>query len=130
MKFRQLTHPKMGYKLCEFCESCTRDTPLRVVYIPHFDQISVKISVLGVLHPYHCTNGGETSVPSSVPKFTPSLQRVVAAGEKPQNRPLRNLNNRRFALRAMLPVNTDRIYVSEKSHKNVAWTFLCTWVTL
>ena len=26
-------------------------------------------------------------------------------GEKPQNRPLSNLNNRRFALRAMLPVN-------------------------
>ena len=26
-------------------------------------------------------------------------------GENPQNRPLRKLNNRRFALRAMLPVN-------------------------
>jgi len=28
-------------------------------------------------------------------------------GEKPQNRPLSKLNNRRFALRAMLPVNDD-----------------------
>jgi len=27
------------------------------VYIPHFDQISVKISVLGVLYPYRCTDG-------------------------------------------------------------------------
>jgi len=26
-------------------------------------------------------------------------------GEKPQNRPLSKVNNRRFALRAMLPVN-------------------------
>jgi len=27
------------------------------VYIPHFDQISAKISVLGVLYPYRCTDG-------------------------------------------------------------------------
>jgi len=27
------------------------------IYIPHFDQISVKISVFGVLYPYRCTNG-------------------------------------------------------------------------
>jgi len=33
--------------------------PLQGVYIPHFDQISVKISVLGVLYPYCCTEGGE-----------------------------------------------------------------------
>jgi len=37
----------MGYKLCKFYENRARSTPLRGVYIPHFDQISVKISVLG-----------------------------------------------------------------------------------
>jgi len=37
----------MGFKLCKFCENRARDMPLRGVYIPHFDQISVKISVLG-----------------------------------------------------------------------------------
>jgi len=31
-------------------ENRARDTPLWGVYIPHFDQISVKISVLGVLY--------------------------------------------------------------------------------
>jgi len=49
----------MGYKHCRFCENCARDTPLWGVYIPHFDQISVKISVLGVLYPYRCTDGCE-----------------------------------------------------------------------
>jgi len=34
-----------------FCENRTRDTPLRGVYIPHFDQISVKISVFGSYTP-------------------------------------------------------------------------------
>ena len=41
-------HPETRYKLCKFCDNCARDTPLRGVYIPHFDQISLKISVLGV----------------------------------------------------------------------------------
>jgi len=27
------------------------------VYIPHFGQISIKMSVLGVLYPYRCTDG-------------------------------------------------------------------------
>jgi len=40
-----------------------------------------------------------------VPNFTPSVQRVAPGGEKPLNRPLSKLNNRRFALRAVLPVN-------------------------
>ena len=34
-------------------------------------------------------------------------------GENPQNRPLSKLNNRHFALRAMLPVNYDRQYGSQ-----------------
>jgi len=42
-----LTHPETGYKRCKFCENRARDTPLRGVYIPNFDQISVKLSVLG-----------------------------------------------------------------------------------
>jgi len=33
--------------------------PLRGIYIPDFGQIGVKISILGVLHPCRCTNGGE-----------------------------------------------------------------------
>jgi len=37
----------MGYKLFKLYENRARDTPLWGVYIPHFDQISVKISVLG-----------------------------------------------------------------------------------
>jgi len=49
----------MGYKLCKFYENRARGTPLRGIYIPHFDQISVKISVLGVLYPNCCTDGGE-----------------------------------------------------------------------
>jgi len=40
-----LTHPETGYKLCKFYENRARDTPLHP-YIQHFDQISVKISVL------------------------------------------------------------------------------------
>jgi len=71
-------HPETGYTVCKFYEYCVRDTPLRGVYIPHFDQISVKISVLGVLYPYRCTDGGEIwrgggepKVPSYTPNFTP-----------------------------------------------------------
>jgi len=41
------------------CENSARDTHLWAAYIPHFDQISVKISVLGILYPYRCTDGGE-----------------------------------------------------------------------
>jgi len=40
-------YPETGYKLCKFCENRARDMPLQGIYIPHFDQISVKISVLG-----------------------------------------------------------------------------------
>ena len=42
----------MGYKLYRFCENRARDTLLCGVYIPHVDQISVKILVLGVSYPY------------------------------------------------------------------------------
>jgi len=53
-----------------------RDTPLRGVYIPNFDQMSVKISVLGVLYPNRCTDRGAIwhgggGVPSSMPHFSP-----------------------------------------------------------
>jgi len=49
----------MGYKLCKFDENRARGTPPWGVYIPHFDEVSAKISVLGVLYPNHCTDGGE-----------------------------------------------------------------------
>jgi len=58
------------HKLCKFCENRARDTPLRGVYIPHFDQISVKISVLGsytlIVKPMGVKFGTE-----AVPNFTP-----------------------------------------------------------
>jgi len=58
----------------------------------HFDQISVKNSVLGVLYPNHCTNGVKfgaeegTKGPLLRAKFHPNRCK------KPQNRPLSNLN--------------------------------------
>jgi len=52
-------HHETGYKLCKFYENRARGTPLRGLYIPHFDQISVIISVLWVLYPNRCTDGGE-----------------------------------------------------------------------
>jgi len=52
-------HPETGYKLCKFLENRARDMPLQGVYILHFDQISVKISVLGLVYPYRCADGGE-----------------------------------------------------------------------
>jgi len=92
------------------------DTPLWSIYIPHFGQISVKISVLGsntlIVAPM-----GWNLARMRGPWFSPLcqisppiVQRVASAlrGEKPQNRPLSNLNNRRFALRAMLPVNCQQ----------------------
>jgi len=43
-------------------------------------------------------------------KFHPHRRNVSPLrGEKPQNRPLSKLNNRRFALRAMLPVNKSEL---------------------
>jgi len=75
--------------------------PLRGIYIPHFDQISVKISVLGVLYPYRCTDGGEIwhgggplvlssmwhgggelRSPTPCQISPPSVQRVAPAGRK------------------------------------------------
>jgi len=86
----------MEYKLCKFCENSARDTPLCDVYIPHFDQISVKNSVLGVK--FGMEVGGSA-------KFHRHRCNVsILRGEKPQNQPLSNLNNRRFALRAMMLV--------------------------
>jgi len=84
----------MGYKHYKFCENRARDTPLRGVCIPHFNQISVKkfqfwgsytliVALMGV-------------------KF--GTEEGPLWGEKPQNQPLRNLNKWCFALCAMLPV--------------------------
>jgi len=63
----------MRYKLSKFFGNCARDTPLRGVYIPYFDQISVKISVLWyytlVVAPMGVKFGTEEgTIPSSVPK--------------------------------------------------------------
>ena len=115
----------MRYKLCKFFENRARYTPLRGVYIPHFGQIWVKISILGVLHPCRCTDGGEiwrggrdlrfpgveegTFGSLLHAKFHPHRCNVsLLRGEKPQNRPLSKLNTGRFALRAMLPVTMPK----------------------
>jgi len=104
-------HPEMGYKLCKFCENRARYTPLRGVYIPDFGQTRVKISILGVLHPCRCTDGGEIwhggeDLRSLLhAKFHPHRCNVSPLrGEKPQHWPLSKLNTGRFALCAMLPV--------------------------
>jgi len=51
-------HPETGTNSANFIFlNRTRDTPLRGVYIPHFDQISVKKFSFGVLFPNRCTGG-------------------------------------------------------------------------
>jgi len=79
-------HPKMGYRLCKFFENCARATPLWGIYIPHFDQISLKISVLWsytlIVAPMGVKFG---MVPSSMPNFSPwcnVVQHVAPAGRK------------------------------------------------
>jgi len=88
--------------------------PLRDVYILHFGQILVKISILGVLHlvvapvgvKFGMEEGGDRS-PLLHAKFHPHRCNVSPLrGEKPQNRPLSKLNTGSFALHAMLPVIT------------------------
>jgi len=122
----------MRYKFCAFCENRARDTPLRGVYITHFGQIWVKISILRVLHPCRCTDGGEiwhgewrmeegTFGPLLRAKFHPHWCNVSPLrGEKPQNRPLSKLNTGRFALRAMLPVITGPF---EEDMVKTIWKF-------
>jgi len=52
-------------------------------YIPHFDHISVKISVLGVLYPYWSNDKGiGPKVHSSVPNFTPNGAMCRPSGAK------------------------------------------------
>jgi len=71
---------------CKFCENRERNVPLRGVYIPHFYQISVKISVFGVLYPYSCTNGNEIWQEGGA-KFHPHRCNISPLrGEKRQNR--------------------------------------------
>jgi len=98
-------HPETTFKVYKFCENCTRHMHLLCVYILKFGKISAKLSVLGVLYPYCCTDGGEIwqgrvdqgwhLVPSSVPHFTPvGAMCCSCRAKKPQNQPLSNLNTR------------------------------------
>jgi len=89
-------HPETSYKICQFCENCARHMPLWGIYIMNFGKISVKISLLGVLYPYRCTDGGEIwhggpSVHSSMPISPHRCNVSLLQGNKPQNRPLSNL---------------------------------------
>jgi len=85
--------------------------PMRGVYIQHFDQISVKISVLGSYTLTVAPMGVKFGTQEKCQISPLSVQCVALRGEKPQIRPVSNLNNRHFALRAMLPVN----YCSHKT---------------
>jgi len=73
---------KSGTNSANFCENRAMDTPLRGVYVPHIDQVLVKISVLGVQYPYRCTDEVKFGMASSMPNFIPSVQRVAPAGAK------------------------------------------------
>jgi len=73
---------------------------LWVVYIPHFDQISVKFQFLGsytlTVAPMGVKFGteDETLIPSSVRNFIPIGATCRPCGaKKPQNRPLSKLNS-------------------------------------
>jgi len=64
-----------------FRENRARDTRLPGVHIPNFGQILVKISLLGVLYPYRCTDVGEIWY-SSTPNFTPIGATCCPCGAK------------------------------------------------
>ena len=96
----------------------------------HFDQISVKKISFGGPIPLSLNQWGEIwHGGEDRAKFHPyrcNLSPLQLQGEKPQNRPLSNLNNRRFALRAMLPVNypgetTNGYSHFDKHYNNVTW---------
>jgi len=127
--------------LCKFCENRARDAPLRGVYIPHFGQIPVRISVFGVLYPYRCTDRGEIwqgggdlwSPPRA--KFQPHRCNVSPLwGENPQNRPLSKLNNRRFAMRAICrlkcSINLGNFSVDTRNCEFSMWQMSCPPVRL
>jgi len=79
--------------------------PLLGVYIPHFDQISVKFQFWGPI-PLIVALALMGVRFSMEAKFHPIGATCCPCGaKKPQSQPLSNLNNRHFALRAMLPVN-------------------------
>jgi len=78
---------------CKFYENRARGTPLRGVYIPHFDQISLKNQFWGSYTTLTVApmgwNLARTRGPSSVPNFTPHWCNLSPLwGEKPQNQPL------------------------------------------
>jgi len=103
-------HPEMRYKLYKFCENRARDTPLRGVYIPHFGQIGVKISILGSYTLVVSPMGVKFGMEGLHAKFHPHRCNVSPLrGEKPLNRPLSKLSTGRFALRAMLPVPGNKL---------------------
>ena len=112
-------------QLCKFYENRARDTPLRVVSIPHFDQISVKISVLGLLCPNRCTDWGEIwhgrgdhrgGDPSSMPNFTPIGATCRPCGsKKPQNRSTGFYFNRGKGVNRGSGTKTPCIGVQEQS---------------
>jgi len=130
-------HPKTRYKFCKIRENRARDTPLRGVYIPHCDQISVKISVLGVLCPNCCTDwgevwrgGGDLSFPppcqiSSQSLHISNLQIsshcVDPAGWKISKSASEQIKYRRIALCAMLPVKISQQAVEATNDWRIWW---------
>jgi len=98
--------------------------PMRGVNIPHFGQMSVKISVLGSYTLIFAPIEWNLAFwPLLHAKLHPHRCNVSPLrGEKPQNRPLSKLNNRRFALRAMLPVKITTVLPECQHRWLVGWS--------
>jgi len=107
--------------------------------IPHFDQIAVKISVLGVLYSNRCTDGGEIWQGEDL-RSPPSCQ-ISPPSAQNQNRPLSKLNtgalrfsqccslqviNKRKVTRKILftiSMDKDSLFYTPKNVK------ICGWIT-
>jgi len=94
---------------------------LRGVYIPYFDQISVKNFNFGVLYlivaPMGVKFGVDKGTEASTPNFTSSMQRVAPMGQKNSKSASEQFKYRRVALRAMLPLKTRPKDVLPNTHR-------------
>jgi len=97
----------MRYKLCEFCENRTRDSPLSGVYIPHSVKSEYKFQFWGSYTLVVAPMWVKFSVDGPLLHANFHSHRCnvsLLRSDKPQNRRLIKLNTGRLALRAMLPV--------------------------
>jgi len=113
-----------------FWKSCKGYASVGHLYFTFWSNLS-KNFILGVLYPYRCTNVGEIWHGGSLlhAKFHPHRCDLFLWGEKPENRPLGNLSNQRFALRAMLQANNiNKSTTNDKTMKKTRNVGQCpTW---